>query len=180
MKFYIDIFKNIASEENGKFYFSDEGLAIGWGVRSPQMTFQLEIPYKDYIIYISNKTGTQYIGRCICKLPLAIKAPDFTIETKSHFSTLFSFNKNNRFKIISKHKKLSVFLKDNDTLKQLNKIAKDSIFEPTISGTNSETEYILTTKYHLEFDNWTHVLKPLIKLNKELINILTTRDYSLV
>lgn len=177
MKYYINRFKEIAAKEQGTFYFSDEGLLVGWGVRSPQATFQLEVPYKGHVIYISNKVGNQFTGKCICKLPLGLKAPDFTIKTKSHLSTLFSFNKKNRFKIDSKHKKLITYLKKNDSIKVLNQVAKNDIFEPTIYGKNTKTDYQLIIKYHLEFDNWTQVLQPIITFKKELIDVLEHKEY---
>ncbi len=46
MKYYTNRFKEIANKENGEFYFTDEDISVGFGVRSPHVTFQLKIPYK--------------------------------------------------------------------------------------------------------------------------------------
>ncbi|MEP0265186.1 hypothetical protein [Dokdonia sp.] len=179
MKFYINKFKEIAAKENGTFYFSDSDIGIGGGVRSPHVILQLRIPYKDYEIFINNKTGTSFVGTYSCTLPLALKAPDFTIQTRNHLSTLFSRNKKNRFKITTEQEKLNEFLKKSSSLNALNTIAKDTIFEPYIYGKNSETDYQFKIEYHLQFNNWTQVLEPLITFNKEIIDALENRSYTL-
>lgn len=176
MKFYISKFKEIATKENGKFHFIDEGMAIGFGVRSPQATFQLQIPYKDYIIYTSNKVGTQYIGKFICKLPISLKALEFEIKTKTHLSTLFSLNKKKRFKIFTKNQSLYDFLVNNKSLDTLNSVAKTDIFEPMIRGEMINFSYDLKVTYHLEFDNWVQVLNPLIIFYKEVIDFIDSKN----
>lgn len=177
MKYYINIFKEIAAKEQGTFYFSDNVLDIGGGIDSPNVIFHLKIPYKGHEISIINKTGTSFVGTYYCTLPLGLKAPDFTIETRSHFSTLFSRNKKKRFKIATDHTKLNTFLEKSTTLNTLNTIAKDHIFEPYIYGINTSTEYQLKIEYHLQFDNWTQVLEPLIAFKKELIDALEYKSY---
>lgn len=179
MKFYINKFKEIATKENGTFYFSDSDIGIGGGVHSPHVILQLKIPYKGYEISITNKTGTNFVGTYSCALPLALKAPDFTIQTRNHLSTLFSRNKKNRFKIETEHVKLNEFFENSSSLNALNTIAKDTVFEPYIYGKNSETEYQFKIEYHLQFDNWTQVLEPLIAFNKEIIDTFINRSYIL-
>ncbi len=176
MKYYINRFKEIANKESGKFYFTDEDISIGMGVRSPHVTFQLKIPYKEYIIYISNKTGTQYVGTYVCKLPISLKASEFEIRTKTHLSTLFSINKKSRFKIVTQDQGLYSFLKNNKSLQSLNTVAKADIFEPIIEGEIIDSSYVVKVTYHLEFDNWTQVLEPLISFYKELINFLENKN----
>ncbi len=178
MRYYINKFKEIVIKENGTFYFSDNDIDIGDGVNSPRVIFYLKIPYKNYEISIINETGTAYVGTYFCSLPLALKAPDFTIETRSHLSTLFSRNKKKRFKITTEHTKLNEFLNKNSSLTMLNTIAKDTIFEPYFYGKKSKTDYQFKIEYHLQFDNWTQVLEPLIAFNKEMIDALESRSCS--
>lgn len=179
MKFYINRFKEIATKENGTFYFSDNDINIGGGVRSPHVILQLKIPYKDYEISITNKTGTNFVGTYSCTLPLALKAPDFTIQTRNHLATLFSRNKKKRFKITTEHDKLNTFFDKSPSLNVLNTIAKNTVFEPYIYGKNSDIDYQFKIEYHLQFDNWTQVLEPLISFNKEMIDTLESRSYTL-
>ncbi|WP_299208505.1 hypothetical protein [uncultured Dokdonia sp.] len=179
MDFYVNIFKNIASKEQGAFYFSDSDLDIGGGLYSPNVVFHLKIPYKHHQISIINKMGTSYVGIYSCVLPLSLKAPDFTINTKSHLSTLFSTDKKDRFKIVTHHRKLQTFLERSTSLKALNTIAKDTAFESYICGRNSTNEYELKIEYHLQFDNWTQVLEPLIAFQKELITLFESKNYTI-
>ena len=178
MRYYINRFKEIATKEQGKFYFSDDDIDIGGGIYSPNVIFHLKIPYKGYEISIINRTSTAYVGTYYCTLPLGLKAPDFTIETRSHLSTLFSRNKKKRFKITTGHAKLHTFLENSTTLNTLNTIARDHIFEPYIRGVNTSTEYQFKIEYHLQFDNWTQVLEPLIAFKKELIDVLEYKEYA--
>ncbi len=91
-------------------------------------------------------------------------------------STLFSINKKNRFKIATQDQELYHFLKSNTSLETLNIVAKADIFEPLIEGNPTESSYVIRVAYHLEFDNWTQVLEPLISFYKELIDFLESKN----
>jgi hypothetical protein len=91
-------------------------------------------------------------------------------------STLFSINKKNRFKIATQDQTLYHFLKSNKSLEILNPVAKADIFEPSIEGKITESSYVIRVAYHLEFDNWTQVLEPLISFYKELIDFLESKN----
>ena len=65
---YREFFKNLAEKENGKFYFKDEDISIGMGVRSPNVLYKITFDYKNNPISIINRTGTAYVGIISCEL----------------------------------------------------------------------------------------------------------------
>ena len=64
-------FKRIAENENGKFYYHDKDIAIGAGVRTPNVIFLIKFRYKENEIAVMNRCGTGYVGKIICQFPIA-------------------------------------------------------------------------------------------------------------
>ncbi len=158
----------MSEKENGKFYFHDEDIPIMGGARSPNVIFKLTLEYKGNKISIINRTGTTYVGNITCKLSETIQPLEFELSSISHFKNLF-LKRKNRFVIKTKNKSLASFFRKNTSLNKLGKIAQKENFSPLI--TCKEGEYwTIETKYHLEFDNWTEVIEPLIELYKNLID----------
>ncbi len=168
-------FRKIAESENGKFYYHDEDISIGMGVRSPNVIFILDLSYKECPIKIKNTTGTAYYGLITSKILTNNKPLEFELTTRSHLSTLF-WRKNDRFKIETDYTTLNQFLKNSTSLSKLNQIAKKTKFHPLIKGEFQSDGYKLTTKYHLEFSDWTQVLVPLINFYKEFIDKFQERN----
>lgn len=168
MEMLIEFFKKIAENENGNLYYHDEDISIGGGVRSPNVIFTLKFEYKSNVFTIINQTGTKYVGSVSCKLSENLQPIPFEIDSISHFKNLF-LRKKSRLQLISKNKNILYFLKYNNAFKSLSKIANKEDFSPyiTCSGNNS---WNIVCKYHLEFDNWTQVIEPLIELYKNLID----------
>lgn len=160
-------FKRIAEKENGKFYFEDENISIGLGVRSPNVTYIVKFSYKNSSFTVYNRTGTAYVGEVVCNLPSTTQIIPFEISSISHLSNLF-LRKKSRFKIKSKNKNLLYFLEQNKAFNELIKIAKKENFSPLILSHINNNQKEIVAKYHLEFDNWTQVLYPLIELFKNL------------
>lgn len=160
-------FKRIAEKENGKFYFEDKDISIGLGVRSPNVTYIIKFEYNNSNFTIYNRTGTAYVGEISCDLPSTTPITHFEITSISHLLNLF-IRKKSRFKIKSENKNLNYFLENNLALKQLNKIAKKENFSPLIHTYSDNKQKKIITKYHLEFNNWTQVIEPIIELFKNL------------
>ncbi|WP_298321387.1 hypothetical protein [uncultured Aquimarina sp.] len=165
---YKKLFKELAEKENGKFYYQDNDIAIGGGVRSPNVIFKIKFKYKDNEFTIINRTGTAYVGTISCELSKDLQPIEFELNTISHLKNLF-LRKKSRFKINTHNRNLKDFLSKNSSLKLLSKIADKEDFSPIITCQN-DCSWEITTKYHLEFDNWTQVLEPIIELYKELID----------
>ena len=139
-------FKRIAEKENGKFYFEDKDISTGLGVRSPNVTYIIKFEYNNSNFTIYNRTGTAYVGEISCDLPSTTPITHFEITSISHL----------------------YFLENNLALKQLNKIAKKENFSPLIHTYSDNKQKKIITKYHLEFNNWTQVIEPIIELFKNL------------
>ena len=161
------VFKELAEKEGGTFSFEDANAISPKGVAMPYVTFLLKFEYKGHHFQIENSTGTQYVGHMICKLNNSLKIPDFQIDSISHFKNLFVWRKH-RIKATSKSRNVLHFLEKNPALKELRSIGKNEKFSPQIIC--SSKNRTIETKYHLEFDDWTSVLEPLIQLHKDLID----------
>lgn len=162
-------FKKIAKEEGATLIIQDKKIDIGGGVRSPDLAFLLGLQYKGRTINISNSTGTYFVGQISCVIFEPKESLEFEMTTRSHFSNLFS-RKKDRFKIVSQNVNIGVFMRHSVGLTKLKTIAKDTVFEPTILGQNTENEYQLITEYHLQFKDWPQVIQPLILFYKEFID----------
>lgn len=165
---YRDFFKSLAREKKGKFYFKDEDISIGMGVRSPNVTYKVTYKYKGNGISIMNRTGTAYVGVISCNLTSTLRPSKFEITNTSHFQNLFLRNKS-RLKITAENSNLYHFIANNTALTQLDKIAAQHNFSPIITCTLCNV-WMLEAKYHLEFDNWTAPVQPIVELFENLID----------
>jgi hypothetical protein len=162
-------FTNLAEKEGGKFYFRDKdiGSAIGLGVRSPNVNYIVKFLYKENEFTVLNSTGTSFCGEITCSFSSTTRPIKFKLNSISHFKNIF-LRRKNRFKIKTKNENLEYFILKSQNMKKLNEISKKEAFDPTIiCETNGINK--ITTKYHLEFDDWTQVIEPIIGLYKELI-----------
>ena len=162
-------FIRIAKQEGAKLSCNDKDIATGVGVRSPRLIYALRINHKGYDVTIVNETGTSFIANITASFPVSKQSLDFDLTTKSHLSTLFSRTKE-RFKLESNNANINTFIKNNAGLKQLNLLAKDTTFAPSISGKYSNDNYILKTHYHLQFSDWTQVIEPFIQFYRTFID----------
>lgn len=165
---YKEFFKKLAEKENGKFYFKDEDISIGMGVRSPNVLYQITFDYKNNPFTIIHRTGTAYVGTISCKLNTTLQPIEFEINNTSHIQNLF-LRKKSRLKIKSDNTNINYFLTKNDSLHILNQIAKKENFSPIITCKFDEV-WKIEAKYHLEFDNWIEPIDPIIELYKNLID----------
>lgn len=165
---YKEYFKNLAVKENGKFYFKEEEISIGMGVRSPNVLYKINFDYNNNPFTIQCQTGTAYVGTVSCDLNNALQPIEFEINNYSHLQNLF-LRKQSRLKIISNNSNLKYFFSKNDSLKILSQIATKENFSPIITC-EFDRKWRLYTRYHLEFDNWVQPIEPMIALFKSLID----------
>lgn len=165
-----DLFTNIAKEENCEVYIGDEKFGDKLsGTFLVESTFQLKINYKGKNILIQHTLGAHGMAEITVELPKQSNGMKFTITTKSHFSTLFSRNKD-RVKITCKDSSLVKFFEENDSIKSIKEICKEAEFEPYITGSNENDSFKIRTDYHLLFEQRNLVLRPLINFYKALID----------
>lgn len=160
-------FKKLAEKEGGTFSYEDAKTQALDGVSRPYVTFRLQFQYKQHHFTIVNTTGTQFVAHMLCKLDKSIRPVDFELSAISHFKNLF-LRRKQRLKVSSQNKNLLYFLEQNAALQALRSFGKKESFSPHMVC--SSQAYTIETKYHLEFDDWTGVLEPLIQLHKDLID----------
>ena len=169
-------FKEIAERENGKFYFKDENVVIHiTGARTPNVIFQIKFKYKGNKIVIKNRTGTNYIGSIICDFTSHLQIVEFKINSRSHLSNLFT-RKKSRFIILCENKNFVHFLNTNMAFKKLSEIANKTNFTPEVDCIKKDKSGKITTNYHLEFDDWTQVIEPMIDFYKNIIDEFEKRN----
>jgi len=137
-------------------------------MHSPNVIFLVKFKYKDNEISILNQTGTSFVGNINCKLNKTLQPIAFEISSISHITNLFRRRKS-RFKIKTENENIKYFLEQSSSLNQLSKIAEKENFSPLITCELNDF-WSIESNYHLEFDNWTQVVEPTIKLYKALID----------
>ncbi len=162
-------FKRIAKKENGKLSYKDQDISIGGGARNPKLIYILKIEHNGNEISIVNQTGTSFIANINARFPVTKQSLDFDLSTKPHLSTLFSKTKE-RFKVKSNNPNIAAFMRNNAGLDQLNALANDTSFSPSINGSYEKDGYILRSEYHLQFSNWTQAIEPFIQFYRSFLD----------
>lgn len=162
-------FIRIAKKEGGKLSYVDKDISIGGGVKSPNLIYALRIGHNNYEINIVNQTGTNYVAYINARFHVTKQSLDFDLTTKTHLSTLFSKTKE-RFKVKSNNSNIATFIRNDIGLNQLNTLANDTSFAPSINGSYDEGCYVLKSKYHLQFSDWTQVIEPFIQFYRSFID----------
>lgn len=165
---YKTAFRELATRENGTFFFQDKDISIGDGVRNPRIVFKVVFEYKGNHFTVLNITGTSYSGNITCKLSKSLQPISFTVDNISHLQNLF-LRRKSRLKIKTENKNLKLFLSKNKNFQTLIEIANKDNFCPYIFCKQA-SYWSIVTEYHLELDNWLEVLDPLINLYKDLID----------
>ena len=165
---YKEFFKKLAEKENGKFYFKDENISIGMGVRSPNVLYKITFDYKNNSFTIINQIGNANVGTVCCEMNKTLQPIEFEINNISHLQNLL-LRKKGRLKIKSDNSNIKYFLTKSDSLNILSQIAKKENFSPIITCAFDEN-WRIVTEYHLEFDNWIEPIEPTIELYKNLID----------
>ncbi|MHA7059494.1 hypothetical protein ACWGOQ_0019870 [Aquimarina sp. M1] len=71
-------------------------------------------------------------------------------------------------RIKSYNENIEYFLTHNENFKHLEKIANRDKFSPIIMC-EKDDKWKIVAKYHLEFDDWTEPIEPIVAMYKELI-----------
>jgi hypothetical protein len=165
-----EFFEQLAEKENGTFYFQDKDIAIGNGVRSPNVTHKVKFNYKDNQFVLFFRNGTTFTGSIICRLSESLNPIEFELGTRSHLQRLFSRRKNS-FIVKSKDKGVQDFFNQNKAFKSLSNVAINEQFYPLINC-QFDQQWSINCLYPLRFENWTKVIEAIIELFKNLIDHL--------
>ncbi|MFA7445943.1 MAG: hypothetical protein WCY89_08350 [Flavobacteriaceae bacterium] len=161
-------YENISKEiENSKFSYSDYKVDSPGFSKIAASIYNLHVNYKEHIIYVKNELGHQNLGRV--EVQLDKRLPEFKISNTNHFVNLF-LRKKNILKVTCKNHSFKKFLEQKLIELNLEKIAKESLFEPEIYNVFERNAMKIITTYHLQFDNKTAPIQPLVNLYKSLID----------
>lgn len=163
------LYENISNKiENSTFSYSDykvdgDGFSI-----LPISIYSLVVDYKGSAICVENELGNHNIGKVELLLE-GKRLPEFRITNTNHFVNIF-LRRKIILKVECKNNLFKKFLEQKLTETGLEKLAKDNLFEPEIFNLFERNKMKIVTKYHLQFEDKTGVIKPLISFYKSLID----------
>ena len=99
------------------------------------------------------------------------KFSDFQLQTKDHFSRLFSFNKD-PWRIKGADKFFISKIEHGLQQSGFTQLATKTAFEPSISGRYENGTYLVKTRFSLAFENKEDSVVPLIDFQKKMIELL--------
>ena len=168
-------FNELAKQENGTFNFTEETISLGMGVKDYQAVYSLDFEFEGEIIQLKNYRGLKSVGTIETSLSCENEEKNFTIETKSPLSWLFSL-RNKTYKISTENESLRKDILLNPTFKKLIEIVEKTRFEPYIEARFYNGNLIVKTEYHLLLPEREEILEPLINFHKFVIKTLKQMD----
>lgn len=169
-----EVFEEIAKQENCEFKTHAEKYAIPNGTRFFVYHYFLKIEYKNHFINITNELGNHNMGKMEMALMPTENIAECSITSRSPFARLFN-KKLNMLKVECVDPVFNKYLQDLLFSTNLENLARENRFEPRISfSLNQNNDMLLTTDYHLEFNNKKDVLLSLIKFYKAIVTHLQT------
>ena len=164
-------FEIISKKYNGEFKL-EERIVKGIGFSSlPITSYKLVVPIDNIKISIVYEFGNYNLANI--RMTLFDVAPSnfFKFKKQGALKLLFSKNKNS-LDVISESTtiKNAVFTLLQQT--GLEKIARDTLFEPEIIFTNSKNKCEIHTRFYLGFKNKENSLEPIIEFYKGMIKLL--------
>lgn len=158
----------IAEKENADLSIEENQISGELGVNLIERKYLFTSHYKQKAINILMESGLSAVGRAKCNICNPNEYLEFKMTTRSHFENLF-FRKD-RFKLISRNPNVELFFSQSSGLVKLKEISKNTAFEPTILGLNTDSSYQLIIEFSLIFSDWHQVIKPIIEFYKEFID----------
>lgn len=162
-------FEKLAEEENGQFHEQNKKY-YGRGMsHAPVSKYLLKVVYRDQEVSVLYELGNYNLAKVECILSSGLGVPEFRIKTKGQFWLIFNKTKD-KFEIECENSNFKEWLLNRLKILGLDRISRDSLFEPKIFGRKEEGGFEIVTKYHLEFSNKENVIRPLIEFYKALID----------
>lgn len=167
-----EIFAAIAKQENGYYEVIDSKYDGSGGSKVFVSYYNLEIDYKAHHIHIKYEMGNHNIAKIAMELLPGEMLPEFTITNRSHYYRLFH-RKANILKVETGNITFKKYIEDLLISTNLEMLARGNLFEPVIGISRQEkTTKILTTEFHLVFENKKDVLYALIAFYKSIVDWL--------
>lgn len=162
-------FIEVSKKYDGKYNLSNFAVKETLGSKLPISIHSLDLTHKEIPINITYEFGNSNLAEVKFEMYVQIKVPDFELETKDHFSRLFSFKKD-PWKIKPLNSQLSVNIIGYLNSTGLTKMANDESFEPIMKGIFNAGIYEFNTKFYLGFNNKENSITPIIEFHKALID----------
>ncbi|MDH1883781.1 MULTISPECIES: hypothetical protein [Empedobacter] len=156
------------SYDDAIFYNNDAKVDGTIGAKLHLSYYYIDIPYKNCLIYVEQELGNHNLGKIRVTLD-KISLPIFTITNINHLVNLF-LRKKQILKVDCSNESFKHYLQNLLIETNLEKIAKDNLFEPKISSKIEGENLVIETIYHLEFEEKIEALKALIEFYKKLIS----------
>jgi hypothetical protein len=167
-----EVFEEIAKHENCEFKTHAEKYAILNGTRIFVYHYFLKIEYENHFINITSELGNHNIGKIEMAIIPTENISEFLITSRSLYVRLFN-KKLNILKVECRDSRFNKYLQGLLFSTNLENLARENRFEPQISfSLNQNKGMLLTTDYHLEFNNKKDVLLSLIKFYKAIVTHL--------
>ncbi len=163
------LFEALATElENTTFTYEDYNVPLGGFTKLPMTLYNLETMYKGYSIQVQNEFGNHNLGNV--NLVLQNKTlPEFDVVSGNHFTNLF-LRKKDMLTVKCRNIAFKKFLEQKLQDSNLQRIAKDNLFEPKITNKSNQVDSHIHTLYHLEFSEKIGAIKAIINFYKDLID----------
>lgn len=163
--------KEIATNENGIYNRSDLKADGYNGSFHHFVRHQLDFEYKGIHIYFMCDTGNYSVATIKYSIPGQSIKKEFKIITKGILYKIFN-RKKDCIHIKTHDPVFKNHMLKSNSFRQLNNLAKEFLFEPTITGESIDLKFEVTCKYHLLFEKKDEVLDPLFSFHKTIIDYL--------
>ena len=168
------ILAELASKEDGKWNATQLKENAGGGVKRFATEYILQFLYKGVTIELKCDFGKYDSCVVYALYPNLIEDYTFSIHTKSQFFRLFSRSKA-PFTVRTANDLFRAFLKQNRSLELLEKLARDTQFEPEVRGDSKNGNYLIEIRYSLSFKDKLSSIEPVIELQKSIVDYLIRR-----
>lgn len=162
-------FIEISKKYGGKYDLSNFKVNETLGSKLPISIHKLKLSHKEISINVCYEFGNSNVAEVKFEIYVQIEVPYFELETRDHFSRLFSLKKN-PWKIKSSNNQLSSNIIRYLNTVSLTKMANDESFEPVMKGIYKNGKYNFNTRFYLGFNNKENSISPIIEFHKTLID----------
>ena len=141
------------------------------GAKIPISVYTLTLNYRNIVINLNFELGNHNLAEVKFIFYTKATIPSFDLETKDHFSRLFSFKKA-PWNIKSKNEVITAKIIQLLAATGLTKIANEVAFEPHITALQSNKEFQFTTRFYLGFAYKEKTIAPVLEFHKGVIDYL--------
>lgn len=159
-----------ASFKGAEFRYEDKKVKGHLGSFLPITHYYIHYTYKGYLIEAKNELGNFNLGTVTVDLKQN-DLPDFKITATDQFTNLF-LRRKNILKVQCKDSIYKSKLIEYSIASELEKIAKENSFEPTIYPKHNIGQQLMITSYSLQLEDKIGALKAIFNFYMHIIDDL--------